>query len=171
MSSSSGRSSFPNLVARAADKPKTKCGICPNWRPRTDESSVGYSRAVRVGKLIFVSGMTTSDEDAHGISRRGLRPDAVHHPDDQIDAARSRGQPERRGANATLRHRHRLWEEIREAHGELFSTIHPADTVVEFSRLINLDHLVEIKVDAVTWMSRVHQERRQGGEPRSQMPC
>jgi enamine deaminase RidA (YjgF/YER057c/UK114 family) len=41
------------------------------------------------------------------------------------------------------------WEEIGRAHGEVFSTIRPAATMVEVRQLINPDHLVEIEVDAI----------------------
>ena len=41
------------------------------------------------------------------------------------------------------------WEQIGKAHGEVFGDILPAATMVEVSRLVNLDHLVEIEVDAV----------------------
>jgi len=114
------------------------------------EASVGYSRAVRVGNLIFVSGTTASDEDgqtvsvgdAYGQTQFILR---------KIESALCEA-----GAELTDVVRTRLfvtdidrWEEIGNAHGELFSTIRPAATMVEVSRLINPDHLVEIEVDAV----------------------
>jgi enamine deaminase RidA (YjgF/YER057c/UK114 family) len=41
------------------------------------------------------------------------------------------------------------WEEIGKAHGEAFGQVLPAATMVEVSRLINPDHLVEIEVDAI----------------------
>jgi enamine deaminase RidA (YjgF/YER057c/UK114 family) len=85
------------------------------------EASVGYSRAVRVGNLIFVSGTTASDED------------------ELTDVVRTR----------LFVTDIDCWEEIGNAHGEFFSTIRPAATMVEVSRLINPDHLVEIEVDAV----------------------
>jgi enamine deaminase RidA (YjgF/YER057c/UK114 family) len=114
------------------------------------ETSVGYSRAVRVGNLIFVSGTTASDEagqtisvgDAYGQTQFILR---------KIESALTE-------AGASLNHvvRTRLfvididrWEEIGKAHSEFFAEIRPAATMVEVSRLINPDHLVEIEVDAV----------------------
>ena len=114
------------------------------------ETSVGYSRAVRVENRIFVSGTTASDEngqtvsigDAYGQTKFILR---------KIEAALKE-------AGATLNDvvRTRIfatditqWEDIGKAHGEAFRQIRPAATMVEVNRLINSDHLVEIEVDAI----------------------
>jgi enamine deaminase RidA (YjgF/YER057c/UK114 family) len=114
------------------------------------EASVGYSRAVRVGNQIFVSGTTASDEagqtvsvgDAYGQTQFILR---------KIESALKEA-----GADLTDIVRTRFfvtdisrWEEIGKAHGEVFATIRPAATMVEVSRLTNPDHLVEIEIDAV----------------------
>lgn len=113
------------------------------------EASVGYSRAVRVGNLIFVSGTTASDKDgqtvsvgdAYGQTQFILRKieSALH------EAGASLNDVVRTRLFVTDIHR---WEEIGKAHGEFFSAIRPAATMVEVSRLINPDHLVEIEVDA-----------------------
>lgn len=114
------------------------------------EKSVCYSRAVRVGAHVFVSGTTASDEsgqtiavgDAYEQARYALR---------KIEAALI-------AVGANLGHvvRTRMfvtdisrWEEIGKAHGEAFRGINPAATMVEVKRLVNPDHLVEIEVDAV----------------------
>ncbi len=114
------------------------------------ETSVGYSRAVRVGNQIFVSGTTASDEagqtvsvgDAYGQTQFILR---------KIEAALHEA-----GADLTDIVRTRLfvtdisrWAEIGKAHGEVLATVRPATTMVEVKALINPDHLVEIEVDAV----------------------
>ncbi|MFT5323399.1 MAG: enamine deaminase RidA (YjgF/YER057c/UK114 family) [Planctomycetaceae bacterium] len=114
------------------------------------EASVGYSRAVRVGNQIFVSGTTASDEagqtvsvgDAYGQTQFILR---------KIESALTEA-----GAVFTDVVRTRIfvtdisrWEEIGKAHGEVFANIRPAATMVEVKGLINPDHLVEIEVDAV----------------------
>jgi enamine deaminase RidA (YjgF/YER057c/UK114 family) len=115
------------------------------------ETSVGYSRAVRVGNLVFVSGTTASNEDgqtvsvgdAYGQTQFILRKieSALHEAGSSLnDVVRTR-------LFVTDIDR---WEEIGKAHGEFFSTIRPAATMVEVNRLINPDHLVEIEVDAVT---------------------
>ena len=114
------------------------------------ESSVGYSRAVRVGNQVFVSGTTASDQDgqtvsvgdAYGQTQFILR---------KIEAALKEA-----GAELSDVVRTRIfvtdisrWEEIGKAHGEFFSAIRPAATMVEVTRLISPDHLVEIEADAV----------------------
>lgn len=115
------------------------------------ETIVGYSRAVRVGNTIFVSGTTASNEegqtvsvgDAYGQTQFILRKiEAALH-----EAGSSLNDVVRTRLFVTDIDR---WEAIGKAHGELFSTIRPAATMVEVKRLINPDHLVEIEVDAVT---------------------
>ena len=114
------------------------------------ETSVGYSRAVRVGNQVFVSGTTASDAngqtvfvgDAYEQTRFILK---------KIAAALMEV-----GANMSDVTRTRMfvtdisrWEEIGKAHGEVFSEIRPAATMVEVRRLVNPDHLIEVEVDAV----------------------
>jgi enamine deaminase RidA (YjgF/YER057c/UK114 family) len=114
------------------------------------EASVGYSRAVQVGQQIFVSGTTASDEsgatvavgDAYAQTRYIFR---------KIEAALSEA-----GASMGDVVRTRMfvtnieqWEDIGRAHGEFFGDIRPAATMVQVSKLVNPDHLIEIEVDAV----------------------
>ena len=114
------------------------------------ERSVGYSRAVRVGKDIFVSGTTASNDD-------GTTQCAGDAYGQTIFILEKIGQAlNEAGAELTDVVRTRMfvtdidqWEEIGKAHGEMFREIRPAATMVEVSRLIHPDHLVEIEVDAV----------------------
>lgn len=114
------------------------------------EASVAYSRAVRAGNLVFVSGTTASDEqeqtvsvgDAYGQTQFIFR---------KIESALKEAGAELSDVVRTRMYVTDIdrWEEIGKAHGEVFSEIRPASTMVEVSRLVNPDHLVEIEVDAV----------------------
>ena len=113
------------------------------------EATVGYSRAVRVGAHVVVAGTTT------------LGPDGVEHPGDCYAQARLVLQYiedalQRAGAslNDVVRTRAFLTdmskaEDYGRAHGEVFSDIRPAATLVEVSALVHPDLVVEIEVDAI----------------------
>jgi enamine deaminase RidA (YjgF/YER057c/UK114 family) len=114
------------------------------------ESIVGYSRAVRVGNLIYVAGTTATDANGHVVGRgdpHAQTLQALHN----IEAALTQ-------AGAALQHvvRTRIyvtniadWEAIGRAHGAFFRAIRPAATMVEVSRLIDPAMLVEIEAEAV----------------------
>lgn len=114
------------------------------------EATVGYSRAVRVGHQVFVSGTTAVDE--HGtIMGNGDAYAQAKYIFEKIGNALQEA-----GASFEDVVRTRLfvtniadWEAIGRAHGEVFGHIRPAATMVEVSRLIGPELLVEIEVDAV----------------------
>ncbi len=114
------------------------------------EPIVGYSRAVRVGSRIWISGTTATD------ARGGI----VGKDDPYLQAKQAIANIERAlmqaGAGLADVVRTRIyvrditqWEAIGRAHGEAFGAIRPATAMLEVSRLIDPDMLVEIEADAV----------------------
>ncbi len=114
------------------------------------EAKVGYSRAVRVGDQVHVSGTTATNEDGEIVG--------VGDPYRQTQQALANVESALQEAGASIDDvvRTRLfvadvdqWTEIGRAHGELFGNVQPATSMVEVSRLIDPAMLVEIEAVAI----------------------
>jgi enamine deaminase RidA (YjgF/YER057c/UK114 family) len=114
------------------------------------EPIVGYSRAVRIGNQVFVSGTTATKSDGT-IDGKGDPAIQTRRCIENIQSALNE-----LGGNLKNVVRTRIfvvdmdhWEPIGRVHGEFFGSIRPATSMVEVSRLIGSDILVEIEADAV----------------------
>jgi enamine deaminase RidA (YjgF/YER057c/UK114 family) len=114
------------------------------------EQVVGFSRAVKVDRFVYVSGTTATDDDGRAVGEGD--------PAAQTDFILRKIERALAEAGATLPNvvRTRIyvtnaddWEAVGRVHGRYFGDIRPANTLVEVSRLVGDEYLVEIEADAI----------------------
>jgi enamine deaminase RidA (YjgF/YER057c/UK114 family) len=106
------------------------------------ESTVGYSRAVRVGAHIAVAGATGSGDSAAEQTREALR--RIEIALQQVDASLSDVVRTRIFVTDIS-----LWREVGAVHAEVFGDIRPVTSMVEVPALIAAELMVEIEADAI----------------------
>jgi enamine deaminase RidA (YjgF/YER057c/UK114 family) len=125
-------------------KERERVSTGTKWEPL-----VGYSRAVRVGERIYVTGTTATDERGEIVGEGDAYAQAVQAIKNVERALAKLGA----GLDHVVRTRMFVtdisrWEEYGRAHGEFFGDVLPATSMIEISRLIDPRMLVEIEADA-----------------------
>ncbi|MCI0531710.1 MAG: RidA family protein [candidate division Zixibacteria bacterium] len=113
------------------------------------EPTIGFSRAVRIGNLVAVSGTAPIGKDKAAVGKG----DAYVQTKRCIEIIREALEKAGARLEDVIRTRTYLtdtknWEAVARAHGEVFGNIRPASTFIEVSRFIDKDWLVELEADA-----------------------
>jgi enamine deaminase RidA (YjgF/YER057c/UK114 family) len=124
---------------------RTKVFSGTPWEPLA-----GYARAVQAGEAVYVSGTTGTDPSGKVLSPGDVRAQTLQAIRNIENALQRLGL----GLENVVRTRIFLtqmdrWEEVANAHKELFGEIHPATSLIGVTRLVDPEMLVEIEADAI----------------------